>query len=67
MDANLGHQRSADQQFHTFSPAVPYFYYPELNDGKYHVFRVKYGKTNGNEVEWTQVSDETRFLHAEPS
>lgn len=50
-----------------YSPAVPYVYYPELNDGKYHVFRVKYGKTKGNGVEWTKFSEETRYLHAESS
>lgn len=50
-----------------YSPAVPYFFYPDLNDGKYHVFKVKYGKQKGKEVEWTKFSEETRFLHAEPN
>lgn len=50
-----------------YSPAVPYFYYPELNDGKYHVFKIKYGKSKGNGVEWTNFSQETKFVHAEPN
>jgi len=50
-----------------WNPVIPYFYYPELNGGKYHVFRVKYGKASGAGVEWSQFSPESRYMHAEES
>lgn len=50
-----------------YNPVYPVFHYPELNDGKYHVFRVKYGKAKGDDVEWSDNSAETRYLHAAES
>jgi len=50
-----------------YNPAVSYFWYPELTDGKYHVFRVKYGKSTDSSEEWSEYSPETHYLHAESS
>jgi len=50
-----------------YNAAFPSFHYPELTDGKYHVFRVKYGKAQGDKVEWSGYSMETRYLHADQS
>jgi len=52
---------------YAYNPHVPYFYYPQLNAGKYHVFKVKFGRQNGDDVEWTQYTPETHFLHSDAS
>lgn len=50
-----------------YNAVYPVFHYPELNDGKYHVFRVKYGTQVEDNVEWSEFSLETRYLHADES
>lgn len=51
----------------SYNSAVPFYFYPELNGGKYHVFKLKYGRAKGDGVEWSQFSPDTRYLHAKES
>jgi len=49
-----------------YNAAVPYFYYPQLNSNKYHVFKLSYGKSDGNGgVSWTRDSEQTKYAHSE--
>lgn len=50
-----------------FNAAVPFYYYPQLTDGKFHVFVIKYGRSNDDGVEWSKNSAETHYLHSDSS
>jgi len=51
-----------------YNSAVPYFYYPQLNAGKYHVFKLQYGRSSARSgAEFSQLSVETSFLHSDSS
>lgn len=47
-----------------YNADVPFFYYPQLNDNQYHVFRLKFGNHQG---EYTQYSADSSYSHADKS
>lgn len=62
LDDLTGNVWEAGYEF-PFNSAVPYFYYPQLDSGKYHEFRLKYGQEFN---EYTQYSEASQYARANP-